>query len=204
MVGGEETKVARHHAGYDAMGDERDGIERAELSPSDLELARRKRTDANRLGFAVLLLFFRRHGRFPQAASEVSSDIVTDLARQLGIAVSDRAEALLTDRTAERHRAEIRVLLGFREATVADSEALTQWLRDHAAADNHDVEKLTAVLEQRCRELKIEPPGSERVDRMVRTALAAHDERFCSEIHNRLPKPVRDRLDALLERARES
>ena len=41
------------------------------LSPGDLDLARKKRSNANRLGFAVLLLFFRGHGRFPRAPSEI-------------------------------------------------------------------------------------------------------------------------------------
>jgi len=35
------------------------------LSRSDLDLVRTKRSDANRLGFAVLLLHFRKHG-FPE------------------------------------------------------------------------------------------------------------------------------------------
>jgi hypothetical protein len=44
-------------------------------------------------------------------------------------------EALLVGRTAERVRSEIRIRFGFREATVADADALSEWLRDHAAAE---------------------------------------------------------------------
>jgi hypothetical protein len=40
--------------------------------------------------------------------------------------------------TLKRHRAEIRALSGARETTVADGEALTDWLRDHAVADSRD------------------------------------------------------------------
>lgn len=36
-------------------------------------------------------------------------------------------------RTCKRHRAEIRSLFGYREATVADAEMLSEWLRDQAA-----------------------------------------------------------------------
>ena len=42
---------------------------------------------------------------------------------------------LLTARTAERFRAEIRACFGFRETTVADADALIVWLRDHAAPE---------------------------------------------------------------------
>ncbi|WP_223934129.1 DUF4158 domain-containing protein, partial [Aeromonas caviae] len=34
-----------------------------------------------------------------------------------------------------RLRGEIRVRFGFREATVADAEMLTEWLRDHVAGE---------------------------------------------------------------------
>jgi hypothetical protein len=50
----------------------------------------------------------------------------------------ESATLALSDRTVERHRAEIRTLLGFREATIADGEALTEWLRDHAVADSRN------------------------------------------------------------------
>ena len=45
-------------------GDERDIPEGWTLTPADLTLVMAKGR-ANRLGFAVLLLFFREHGRFP-------------------------------------------------------------------------------------------------------------------------------------------
>jgi len=78
---------------------------------------------------------------------------------QLGIATASLGTIELTDRTAERHRGEIRTLLGFREATVADGEALTEWLRDHAVSDSRDIAELTSALEQQCWALKIEPAG---------------------------------------------
>jgi TnpA family transposase len=167
------------------------------LSPTDQPLiAAKSRT--NRLSFAVLLLFFRAHGRFPRAPEEIEPDAVANVERQLG---NGRAPAKFPDvsgRTGERHRAEIRTLLGFREATVADGEALTEWLRDHVVADSRDIDQLTNALEHHCRTLRIEPPGSDRIERIVRAALHAHDERFCAEIHGRLPPATQTRLDALL------
>src|SRR5262249_51019322 len=112
-------------------------------------------------------------------------EVFADVMAQLGI-VSTSIPLMVTDRTAERHRAEIRELLGFREATVADAEALTEWLRDHAVADTRDIYQLTALLEDRCRELQIEPPAPDRAERAVRGALSAYDEQFCDAIHGRL------------------
>jgi TnpA family transposase len=153
---------------------------------------------ANQLSFAVLLLFYRVHGRFPRGASEIETEAIAAVARQIDVPfdVLDRS-----DRTLKRHRAEIRALLGFREATVADGEALTDWLRDHAVADSRDMAVLTIVLEEHCRTLTIEPPGADRIERIVRAALHAYDERFCDDIHGRLPPATRARLDALLRPA---
>ena len=129
---------------------------------------------ANRLPFAVLLLFFRAHGRFPRVPEEIDPDSVAIVARQVvGDGMASVSTPGVSGRTGERHRAEIRSLLGFREATVADGEVLIEWLRDHAVADSRDIAELTSALEQRCRDLKIEPPGADRIERIVRAALHA-------------------------------
>jgi TnpA family transposase len=170
------------------------------LTPADEPLIAAK-SRANRLPFAMLLLFFRAHGRFPRAQQEIDPDTVADVARQLGTRPISANALSVSDRTLERHRAEIRTLLGFREATVADGEALTEWLRDHAVADSRDMAELTGALEQRCRDLKVEPPGADRIERIVRAAIHAYDERFCSEIHGRLAPATRAQLDTLLSPA---
>jgi len=43
------------------------------------------KTGATRLGFAVLLKFFRREGRFPQHKNEVPALVITYLATQVGV-----------------------------------------------------------------------------------------------------------------------
>jgi hypothetical protein len=87
-------------------------------------------------------------------------EAIATVARQIDARVEPFEAIDMGDRTLKRQRAEIRALLGFREATVADGEALTEWIRDHAVADSRDIAELTSVLEQRCRDLKIEPPGA--------------------------------------------
>ena len=54
------------------------------------------------------------------------------------------------------------MLLGFREATVADAELLEGWLRDQVAAVGAAPDQLVALLETWCRELSIEPPAADR------------------------------------------
>ena len=156
---------------------------------------------ANRLSFAVLLLFFREHGRFPLDGSEIDRRMVGEVAQQIHVPAPVDDALNLSGRTAERHRAEIRALFGYREATVADAKSLEDWLRDQAAVVGAVPDHLVARLEARCRELSIEPPSADRVDRIVRAAIRAHDDRLYAGIQGRLTLATRDRLEALLQPA---
>jgi hypothetical protein len=139
-------------------------------------------------------------GRFPRGANEIEAQGIAALSRQLDIPAPTANAAFLTGRTAERFRAEIRTRFGFREATVADAEQLLVWLRDHdvAAEVGGELEPMLEQLEGRCRALAIEPPTPERMERIARSALRAHEDRFHTSVHERLPPATRERLDALL------
>jgi hypothetical protein len=153
----------------------------------------------NRLAFAAWLIFFRDNGRFPREPSDLNTVDVAGLARQIGVTVPTDVGLLLAERTAKRLRTEIRTRFGSREATVADAEMLTAWLRDHVAAEaGGQIEPLIERLEARCRELAIEPPSADRVERITRAALRAHEERFHTAIYARLSPAIRARLDELL------
>ncbi|MBV8606077.1 MAG: Tn3 family transposase, partial [Singulisphaera sp.] len=179
-------------------GDERDILEGLTLTPADLTLVMAKGR-ANRLGFAVLLLFYRAHGRFPGAPIEIEPQAVDQVARQIGLGATPHDGLDLAARTWKRHRAEIRALFGYREATVADAEALEDWLCDQAATVGAVPDHLVARLEARCRELAIEPPAADRVERIVRAAIRAHEERLYARIRDRLTPETRARLEALLQ-----
>ncbi|MDA8250394.1 MAG: Tn3 family transposase [Rhodospirillales bacterium] len=154
----------------------------------------------NRLAFAVLLLFFRVHGRFLRGGTEIDEAHFMDVAAQIGATVPT-APIPVTGRTVERNRAEIRSFFGFREATVADADRLEQWLTGQVAAVGSDPEPPLGLVEQWCRDSRIEPPSPDRVDRVIRAALRAYDEQFCASTVAQLAPETRVRLDALLRPA---
>ncbi len=160
------------------------------------------KSGANRVDFALLLLFYRAHGRFPNESKEIEPGAVGKVVQQLGMAGVSHDGLNTAARTGKRHRAEIRALFGYRKATVADAERLSEWLRDQAAVAGGVPGHLAALLDARCRELLIEPPSTDRADRIVRAAIYAHDERFCTTILGRLTPTMRARLEALLRPAR--
>ena len=86
-----------------------------------------------RLGFALLLKFYTRHGRFPAGRSEFPDKVVAFVARQVKILAADLGFYEWAGSTIEYHRNQIREHLGFRVCSVADADKLTDWLTGHVA-----------------------------------------------------------------------
>ncbi|NOR67022.1 MAG: Tn3 family transposase [Woeseiaceae bacterium] len=172
-------------------------IEHWTLTPGEKQQALSKR-EPSRLGFAVLLKFFQHQGRFPKSAREVPKAVVDHLASQLEVAPARWNEYDRGGRTIKSHRSEIRKLLGFREATVADGEALVSWLCDHCLPQTQRFEHIESAAYERLQSLRIEPPTPARLDRLIRAALHAFDQRFCATVHGRLLPATREQLEALL------
>src|SRR6266704_2071815 len=95
------------------------------LLDDERELIAGKR-GATRLGFALLLKFYTRLGRFPRGRGELPDQAVEFVARQVDVDPDELAFYEGTGRTIEYHRAQIRTHLGFRECSVGDAEKLTE------------------------------------------------------------------------------
>jgi hypothetical protein len=65
------------------------------LSPAEQALVATK-DRANRLGFAILLTFFRERGRFPRDETEVAAQGIAALSEQLDAPTSVDGKAFLT------------------------------------------------------------------------------------------------------------
>lgn len=171
------------------------------LSAEDRELIAAKSV-ANRLDTAVLLKTYQRNGRFPAPTTVVDREVVAHLARQLDLGA--QTIGTLQGRTLERVRADIRAYCQLREATVEDADALTAWLSDHAVANTRNTEALSDALETECRRRGIEPPALDRIDRMIRSAVHAYEERFFARTLARLSLSTRAGLDALVQPGAEN
>lgn len=88
-------------------------VESWTLLDGEMEQVGAKR-GAARLGFALLLKYFTRYGRFPRGRSELHDDAAEFVARQVGVPAADMAFYEWSGRTIESHRAQIRKHLGFR------------------------------------------------------------------------------------------
>nr|WP_255258009.1 DUF4158 domain-containing protein [Bacillus toyonensis] len=63
--------------------------EQFSLFPNEINLIMNKRTNANRLGFAILLKYFQQEARFPNDKHDVPTVVVQYVANQIDIAGTD-------------------------------------------------------------------------------------------------------------------
>jgi hypothetical protein len=172
------------------------------LLPSEAVLLANK-TGPTRLGFAVLLKFFQYAARFPHSMQEVPTTVVAYIARQVGVPAEEFSRYDWEGRAVKYHRAQIRTFLGFREPTVQDAEELAVWLSEHVLPQGHPDEHVNAAAYKRLRNLGIEPPTPERLERILASASSAFEGRFCTETVDRLPPATLGRLEALLSATTE-
>lgn len=166
------------------------------LDEADWRLLANK-TGATRLGFAVLLKFMELEGRFPSGGVEVPAVAVDYLAGQVKV---DRSEldSYWVGRTVKYHRAQIRIELGFREATLDDERRMTEWLAGELCPIELDETRLRADLLARLREQRIEPPGASRVNRVSRSGRALFERQFTTRIIGQLSAAAIDALERLV------
>ncbi|UIJ69945.1 DUF4158 domain-containing protein (plasmid) [Bacillus cereus] len=149
-------------------------LENYMLLPNERHLVLSKKTNANRLGFAVLLKYFQKEARFPSEKQDISKDIVQHLAHQIHALPEDFFEHYRwggKERSYTDHRKIIRDLFGFREITSKDNLQLIQWLKEQVQL-THDMEDLS---DQAYRKWKVEPPSKGSLKRMIHSAIDTYE-----------------------------
>ena len=151
-----------------------------------------------RLGFALLLKSFQLDGRFPASNKEIPKAVLPFVASQVEASPEDFDAYPWDGATIKRHRAEIREWCGFREITGSDLEQLRRWLLEDPGLQWLPEDQLEEALLQRCKALQIEPPAPSHAQRLLQSALHAHETRFCEQAFQALSRETVARLEALL------
>jgi len=176
-------------------------LENYMLLPNERHLVLSKKTNANRLGFAVLLKYFQKEARFPSEKQDISKDIVQHLAHQIDALPEDFFEHYRwggKERSYTDHRKIIRDLFGFREITSKDNLQLIQWLKEQVQL-THDMEDLSDQAYHLFRKWKVEPPSKGSLKRMIHSAIDTYEKDLYDTISEHLSAETCFRLDALLD-----
>ncbi len=155
-------------------------------------------TDKGRLGFAVQLKFMEQHGRFPEHHEEIDPNAVQWLSGQLGTTTETLPSYELGGRQGQRHRRTIRVFLGFRPATGTDLKQLVQWLCTDALPFDPQARHGRDMAFDWCRTQRLEPPASDHLDRIIRSAVHGFETQQQAAIHSRLSARNKAAIDRLL------
>jgi hypothetical protein len=150
--------------------DERGMVRHYTLTAEDLALGYRRRSDPNRLGFAVMLCYPRFPGRILQQGERPSAALCAFVAEQLGLDAAHFGAYAERDQTRREHVLEIQAALGLRPLTRALYRELAAWLLPTALATDHGPTLVTALLEElRTRRIVCPPlPAIERLGGSVR------------------------------------
>lgn len=154
-------------------------------------------TGYRRLGFLVLLKFFQIEARFPSTSAELPQVLINYIAKQLNKAPEILNNYKFEGRTYERHQKLIREHFGFSENSKETYNQVNQWLSKNAQW--YDIEKVRSDAYRKFRELKIEPPSSERMTRLVDSIINTGEQNFFQSIHDRLSPESMEKIDILLD-----
>jgi hypothetical protein len=154
------------------------------------------KSGATRLGFALLLKFFEIEARFPRGADELPPVAVEYVGGQVKVASAALEEYPWSGRSIKYHREQVRASFGFREFSRGDEDKLAGWLAEEVCpVELRDPQLREAVLVH-CRAERIEPPG--RVDRIIGSARAVFEQRFCDRTLSRLDQVCVEALERLV------
>lgn len=158
-------------------------------------------TARNRLGFAILLKFFQAQNRFPVEHGEIAPAVLDYVAAQVRVHPKHFRDYALEGRTASNHHTEIRLFCGIRRPSAEDGQRLIAWLIQEVLPHKHQLEQLTDTALGWYREQRLEAPAADFLDRLVRSAMHAHEEAFFATVSHSLTDTSKQAIDALLAAA---
>lgn len=165
------------------------------LDKEELALLANK-SGAARLGFGLMLKFFELEARFPRR-EDVPRAAVEFMAGQVKVDAALFVSYDWPGRTIEYHRAQVRKFRGFSEPTVGDEDRLADWLAAGICPIEMSRDRLRSALLARCREVRIEPPKTTRIERVLGAAEATFERQLTEMTMGRLSAESVGKLEEL-------
>jgi hypothetical protein len=178
--------------------DEREMVRYYTFSSEDLGLINRRRGDANRIGFAVMLCYLRFPGRILQQGEQPAAGLRAFIAAQLSLDVAHFDNYAERDQTRREHVAEIQAALGLRSLTTSLYRELAGWLLPTALSTDHGPTLVTALLEE-LRTRRIICPPLPAVERLCASVRARAQRQLWCRLTDGLTDTQHQSLDQLLE-----
>jgi TnpA family transposase len=168
------------------------------LSDDDLTLAKTKKSDKNKLSFAVLLKYFELENHYPKHIKFIDPLMLNTIANQLNISPSLINNFDWEGRSTERFRQEIRGILGYRAATQGDINNLKLWLFVNVLPNAVKRSQRIEYAYTYFRENKIEPFTLKELERHIRSAHREFEQQLFKSIYSGLIDKTKLQMDEFL------
>lgn len=173
-------------------------VARYVLSDADIEIIHRRKSAANRLGFALQLCAFRWPGRLLQPKEIIPSEMLSFVSAQLGV---DQEEALLDyglrEPTRYDHSASLQKTYGYKPFVGRARKDILVWLTEQAAKSSVNSDLGVLFLDE-LRRRQIIVPAATTVERLCGEALIRAEQSAIRSVNGHLKPHHRARLDELL------
>ena len=174
-------------------------IEYFTFMPNEFKLLSNK-VGETRLGFAVMFKFFQNEARFANNRNEVPPVVVSYIAKQLNMNPHLFYKYNIASRSFYYHKVQIRDFFGFEESTIEGAEKIIKEMFNGSITYDMDIAYLKEEVYKKFRELKIEPPISQRIERIINSNINSLENEFFSETYKRLSKDCLINIDKLITR----
>jgi TnpA family transposase len=178
--------------------DEREIVRHYTLTRDDLDLIATKRTDATRLGFALLLVYQRWPGRALEAGEVPPGPVLAYVARQLGVPASAFGAYAARDATRRAHLAELMRAGGYTSLSRATAHEMIGFLATPAQTIVRPGQ-LAGILAEELRRRRVLLPSPLVLEAVIRGARLRAERLAHEALTAGLDTGVLARLDGLLE-----
>ena len=194
-----ELLSASQREAFEAVPLDRAGlIEHYVLSDQDLSLIRRRRGAQNRLGLAVQLALLRYPGRALLPDETPPAELLTFLARQLGLSAGTWTSYAERDETRREHLAELQLLYGLRSFGIGQYRSLSVWLMPTALQTNRGAVLVRAGIDE-LRRRSIVVPRIAVMERLCAEVIVRSERLLFETLTADLSDGQRRELDVLLK-----
>lgn len=167
------------------------------LGDHDVAAVRRRKGDANQLGFALQLCAFRWPGRLIQPGELIPEEMLAFVGAQIGVAPDAVLGYGKRATTRYQHSAALQNIYGFKPFEGRARDEMTAWLVARAGATRANVDLAAGFLEE-LRRRAIIAPGPTVVERLCADALVDAETRAIGMIASCLSDRCRRRLANLV------
>jgi TnpA family transposase len=168
------------------------------FSPEDLTLIRQHRRDANRLGFAVHLAYFRYPGRIIGVDETPPENMLRFIVDQIGGRIEEFSSYAGRAQTRREHLVELQTYLNLRLARRDDRRAFFKVALEEANGTDRGNAIVTAmIIDLRVRGILL--PAPSELERLALTARALARRQACQALTADLGPEQINRLAALIE-----